>query len=184
MSTATFKLTYEQYLESPETKQRYEIVDGVMEFMSPGPNVKHQSTIVNLLRDLDSFVRRKKLGRVLVAPCDILISRKPLRTRQPDLFYVSRARKGILKDQVEGAPDVVVEILSPGNRARHIQAKLEDYAGLGVPECWIVAPAAKTLEVLRLESGAYRSAGVCSPGSRVSSTALSGFIFPAGVFEE
>ncbi len=183
MSTVTGKLTYETYLELPETKQRYDIVDGVLQFMSPAPTVKHQSTIGRLHLALAPFVHERDLGEVYLSPCDIIISRKPLRTRQPDLFYVSKARFGILRDQVEGAPDLVVEILSPGNTAKHVQAKLEDYARLGVPECWILAPKSKTLEVLFLANGKYRSAGSCSPGNPVPSRALPGFVLPAEVFE-
>ena len=183
MSTVTMKLTYEAYLELPEIKQRYDIVDGMLEFMSPGPTYSHQKILGNFYWAMRRFVEKRKLGEVCLAPCDILISRKPLRTRQPDLFFISKARLEIARDQIEGAPDLVVEILSPGNTPKKLQAKLEDYARLGVPEVWVAAPAARTLEVLLLKKGQYLSAGVCSPGSPVSSTALAGFILPAGVFE-
>ncbi len=183
MSTVTGKLTYEDYLKTPETMRRYDIVDGVWHFMSPAPNLRHQEIIGRLFLALAPFVRDRGLGKVYVAPCDIIISRKPLRTRQPDLFYVSKARLEILKNQVEGAPDLVIEILSPGNTARHVQKKLEDYARLGVPECWQLAPAAKTLEVLLLKNGRYRSGGFCSAGNPVPSPALPGFVLPADVFE-
>ena len=183
MSTATVKLTYEDYLKLPETKQRYDIVNGVLRFMSPAPNLRHQKIILQLALALAPFVRNRGLGEVYIAPCDIIISRRPLRTRQPDLFYVSKARVEILKDQVEGAPDLVIEILSPGNTAKHVQQKVEDYARLGVPECWQLAPAASTLEVLLLESGGYRSGGICSAGNPVPSKALPGFTRPADVFE-
>lgn len=183
MATATHKLTYRQYLESPEIKQRYEIVDGVMELMSPAPNVPHQRTVFRFAMALQQFVKAGDLGEVIISPWDIIISRKPLRTRQPDLFFVSHARQEILKNQVEGPPDVVVEILSPGNTPKKVQAKLEDYARLGIPECWILAATAKTLEVLELAEGTYRSAGVCSPGSPVNSKVLRGFTFPTSLFD-
>jgi Uma2 family endonuclease len=183
MGAVTTRLTYEAYLELPEIKQRYDIVDGVLEYMSPSPTLYHQRVLRSLFLALHRFVERGKLGEVYFAPLDIIISKKPLRTRQADLLFISNARLSIGKDQIEGPPDVVVEVLSPGNAPKKLQAKLEDYASLGVPEVWVAAPAAKTLEVSRLTKGKYRSAGICSAGSPVNTEILSGFILPQGVFD-
>lgn len=182
MGAVTTRLTYEAYLELPEIKRRYDIVDGVLEYMSPAPTLSHQRASRDLFVPLDSFVVRGQLGEVLFAPWDIIISRRPLRTRQPDLMFIPKSRLSICKDQIEGPPDVVVEILSPGLAPKKLQAKLQDYASLGVPEVWVAAPAAKTLEVSRLAKSKYRSAGICSAGSPVNTEILSGFILPADVF--
>ena len=113
----------------------------------------------------------------------MLISRRPLRTRQPDLCFISHARIGIAKDQIEGAPDLVVEILSPGNTRRKVSEKLDDYARVGVPEVWVANPKSKTLDIQVLSEDKYRSVSVCSAGQRVPSKVLPGFLLPAGAFE-
>ena len=182
MGAETTRLTYEAYLELPETKRRYDTVDGVLEYRSPSPTQSHQRVLGNLFLALHSFVDQGKLGEVYLAPLDIIISKRPLQTRQPDLMFISRARVDLSKDQIETPPDVVIEILSPANTPKKLQAKLDDYASLGVPEVWVAAPAAETLEVSRLERGKYRSAGICSAGSPVNTEVLSGFILPKDVF--
>ncbi|MCI0529774.1 MAG: Uma2 family endonuclease, partial [Nitrospira sp.] len=84
MSMETKRLTYEEFLELPEIKGRYEVVDGELIYMTPGPTPKHQFNSRNLFRWLDRFVVSHELGEVLYAPLDVLVQQKPLRTRQPD----------------------------------------------------------------------------------------------------
>ena len=156
------KLTYEAWLALPETKQRYEIADGVL-MMPPAPTPDHQWLILELSVLLRDFVNERGLGVVLAAPVDLLIQREPLRTRQPDILYLSAQRTGIKgRDELRGLqyleipPDLVVEVLSPSNTRRDIESKLEDYRGIGVNECWLVNPEAETVEVRNLlaEGGA------------------------------
>ncbi|MCH8282412.1 MAG: Uma2 family endonuclease, partial [Chloroflexi bacterium] len=147
MSTQTQRLTYEEYLKGPEIKARYDIVDGVM-IMAPAPSVNHQQVLGNLYTHLRLFILAQALGKVLFAPLDVVIQREPLRTRQPDLLFVSNERSEILGQMVEGAPDLVVEVLSPSNSRADVEAKLADYGGLGVRECWLVSPEGITVEVL------------------------------------
>ena len=149
------KLSYEEYLATPEINLRYEIIDGEM-IMSPAPTFNHQWIMQNIVYALGPFVRKKRLGAVVAAPCDILIRRAPLRTRQPDVFYISfeRSDKTISELRkmavLEIAPDLAVEILSPSDRRGVLKAKLDDYIKIGVRECWVVRPKAETVEVIRL----------------------------------
>lgn len=166
MSTKAKGLTYEAYLALPETKQRYEIVDGVLS-MAPAPTPDHQWLMQEFFVRLKSFVEERYLGVVLVAPVDLLIQRQPLRTRQPDILYLSTERTGIGgRDQLRGlqfleiAPDLVVEVLSPSNTRRDIEDKLEDYRRIGVMEAWLVSPEAETVEVLRLSAQEIVTAGI------------------------
>src|SRR5258706_1489258 len=175
LGAVTTRLTYEAYLELPDIKRRYDIVDGVLEYMSPSPDYSHQKTSRSLFLALNAFVTKKRLGEIIYAPLDVIVSRTPLRTRQPDLMFVSKHQRGIIRAQIEGPPDIVIEILSAANTPKKLQAKLEDYARLGIPEVWVAAPIAKTLEVSRLAKGKYRSAGICSAGSPVNTEILSGF---------
>jgi Uma2 family endonuclease len=109
--TVDFKhLTYEAYLALPEVKARYSIVDGEL-VTAASPTPEHQTVVVELSSTLNSFVREHRLGRVFVAPLDIIIQRDPLRTRQPDVMFIGNARRYIIGLQViEGGPDLVIEV--------------------------------------------------------------------------
>src|SRR5688572_9797549 len=124
--TADLKhLTYDMYLALLEMKHRYSIVDGEL-VMAASPTPDHQTVVQEAFVKLDFFVREHRLGRVFLAPLDIVIRRDPLRTRQPDLMFISNARRYIIGRQViEGGPDLVIEILSPSNTRRELQAKLQ-----------------------------------------------------------
>jgi Uma2 family endonuclease len=177
MTLQTRRLTYEEYLKSPEIKQRYEIVDGQL-IMAPSPTLEHQTILRQVFRQLDQFVTEHQLGQVWFAPLDIVIQREPLRTRQPDLLFVSNERAGILRDIVEGPPDLVVEILSPANTRIDLEEELADYGGLGVNECWLVSPEARSVEVLRLEGGKWTRISIYGLGDQVLSQVLSGLALP------
>lgn len=177
MTLQTRQLTYEEYLKLPEMKARYDIVDGEL-IMSPSPNIQHQRILRQLFRMLDPFVTEHQLGEVLFAPLDILVQREPLRTRQPDLLFVSNERVGILREIIEGAPDLVVEVLSPSNTRADIESKLADYARIGVRECWLVSPEAHTVEVLALRDGSWKRIALCGLGDQVRSNVLAGLAVP------
>ncbi|MCH9010702.1 MAG: Uma2 family endonuclease, partial [Chloroflexi bacterium] len=128
MTTETRRMTYEEYLEGSEIKGRYDIVDGVL-IKAPSPTRKHQEILGQLYHLLRNFLDETRLGSAFIAPLDVIVEREPLKTRQPDLLFVSNARSEVLQDIVEGAPDLVVEILSPSNSRADIQGKLDDYRG-------------------------------------------------------
>jgi Uma2 family endonuclease len=160
MAVETKTISYDEYLAMPETNQPCEVIDGEM-IMSPAPTTEHQWIIGNILDALRAFVKKRKLGVVLVSPVDVIIRRAPLRTRQPDILYLSAERSGIkgraelrALPVLEIAPDLAVEVLSPSDTRRAITGKLRDYQIIGVRECWLVSPEAETVEVLRLSSAA------------------------------
>ena len=177
MTLQTQRLTYEEYLKGPEINTRYDIVDGVM-IMTPGPTTQHQRILGQLYVRLRQFVSEQQLGEVFFAPLDILVQREPLRTRQPDLLFVSNERAVILGQIVEGAPDLVAEILSPSNSRADVEAKLADYAVLGVRECWLVSPEARSVEVLGLKEGSWARVGMRGIGDQVDSVVLAGLVLP------
>ena len=177
---STKLLTYEDYLRTPEMMKRFEIIDGVLEFMTPAPTKKHQVCLGDLYVVMKAAA--KGHGEVFLAPFDVLISRQPLRTRQPDLFFVRSERLDIVKDQVQEGPDVVVEIISPSNRRKAVLEKLSDYARIGVRECWMVNLDSRTLEVWRNEKGIFRPAATFRPGQKVRSKVFPPFVLPAAVF--
>ena len=171
MCTQTHRLTYEEYLKTPEIKARFDIVDGVMT-IAPTPTVAHQRILGNLFWKLDQFVSEQQVGEVLFAPVDVIVQRDPLRTRQPDLLFVSNERASILGDQVDGGLDLVVEILSPSNSRSDLEAKLSDYATLRVSECWLVSPEARSVEILGLTEGSWVRLGISGLGELVRSRVL------------
>ena len=173
MTTQTQRLTYEEYLVSPEIKARYDIVDGEI-IMPPSPSLEHQTILLRLVLLVHQFASENQLGQVRFAPLDVVIQREPLRTRQPDLLFVSNERAGILGQVIEGAPDLVVEVLSPANTRSDIAGKLEDYATLGVGECWLVSPEARSVEVLELGQGQWQRLGIFGLGDQVQSQVLAG----------
>ena len=184
MSTQAKKLTFDAWQVLTETKQRYEIVDGVL-LMPPAPTADHQWIMFEISVRLRSFVNERDLGVVLPAPVDLLIQREPLRTRQPDILYLSAERTGIKgRADLQGLqfleipPDLVVEVLSPSNTRRDIEGKLEDYRQVGVRECWLVNPEGETIEVLRLSLEETATEATFSVDETLRSEVLRGFSLP------
>ncbi|MBI4552846.1 MAG: Uma2 family endonuclease [Candidatus Latescibacteria bacterium] len=172
------RMTYEEYLASPETVQRYDIIDGEM-IMSPAPTSDHQWISFRIARALQDHVEPHKLGVVLYAPVDVLIRRDPLRVRQPDVLFLSAARTGITGREglrqmpiITVPPDLVVEILSPTETRLDIEEKLADYRSIGVLESWLVSPETQTVEVLRLSSEKMETVAVFGMGQSVRSEVL------------
>jgi Uma2 family endonuclease len=165
-------LTYADYLSLPEIKARYSIIDGEL-VMAASPTPDHQTVQLELAVILVPFVREHRLGRMFVAPLDIVIRREPLRTRQPDLMFISNARRYIIGRQViEGGPDLVIEILSPSNTRRELEEKLQDYQVIGVREAWIIAPQGQTVEVLQLSPEHIERLGLYGLGDTIVSRVL------------
>jgi len=147
MQTA-IKFNYQDYLQLPENK-RYEIIDGDL-FMVPSPNEAHQRFLVTLTNIMVNYVRKNKLGSIYCAPFDVLFSEEDI--VQPDIIFVSNEnRKIITKDNIKGAPDLLVEILSPGTSKRDLGIKKKLYAKKGVREYWIVDPERETVDVFKLK---------------------------------
>jgi len=153
MQTA-IKFNYQDYLQLPEDK-RYEIIDGDL-FMVPSPNERHQHILSNIFYVLFGYVRKNKLGTVYCAPFDILFSEEDI--VQPDIIFVSNKNKKIItKDNIQGAPDLLVEILSPSTSKRDIGIKKKLYARHGVREYWIVDPEREMVDVFRLKGREFES---------------------------
>ena len=165
-------LTYDVYLAMPEMMARYSIIDGEL-VMDGAPSPAHQTVLLELSLKLAPFVRERQLGRVFPAPLDIVVRREPLRTRQPDLMFISDKRRSIIGLQViEGGPDLVVEVLSPTNTRQELQEKLRDYQTIGVREAWIISPQAQTVEVLQLSPERIERSGLYGLGDTIVSQVL------------
>ena len=168
------KLTYEDYAKTPDD-ERWELIDGEL-FRMPSPNVAHQRTSMQLLLRVARFVDERDLGIVLHLPMDVVLSDTD--TVEPDLLFISRERMGIVtRLNIQGAPDLVVEIHSPATAQRDLTAKRELYARHGVKEYWPINPDTRTVTVLLLDNGDFVETGVYREGDTVTSPTLEGFSF-------
>ncbi len=166
--------TYAEYLKLDDDR-RYEIIAGEL-VMAPAPSLGHQRVSRDLEHRLINFVAKHKAGEVLDAPVDVILS--PSVVVQPDLVFISNERSSICQERgVFGAPDLVVEIISPGSLARDRHSKLKLYRKHGVKEYWLVDPSSQSVEVLVLnEEGEYDLHSSASGGrGRVKSLVLAGF---------
>lgn len=162
--------TYADYAAIPDDGKRYEVVDGVL-YMTPAPNLGHQASNVRFSSFFLTHVEFTGLGRVFSAPCDVELATHVV--VQPDVVVVLKDNLSILTPKrIIGAPDLVIEIASPGTAGYDRRTKQDAYARAGVREYWIADPYARTIEVLRLEQGVYRSAGVFESEEMLSSMVL------------
>ncbi len=143
------KLTFEQFRQLPSDGKRYELVRGGVH-VTPAPATRHQAILQNLSGNLWSHVIKNHLGEVWTAPLDVRLGEDT--ALQPDLIFISNARAGIIQENwIAGAPNLIVEVLSPSTAAYDRATKLPVYADAGVPEVWLIDSRANTVEVLKLQ---------------------------------
>lgn len=155
MSVPTRLMTYDELLALPDLGERYELIDGVL-IVPPASSWMHADVVAELLVILRAHVRtRHRGGKVLTAPVDFRFS--DLRVLQPDIVYISPERRHLLtKDRaISGAPDLVVEVLSPFNRRHDLEVKFAIYEQEGVHEYWIVDRDLESLTVLVVQAGRF-----------------------------
>jgi len=173
---AALKFTYADYALLPEDR-RYEVIDGELS-MTPAPTPSHQDVVLELVARLRAFVTARRLGRVVLSPCDVVLSKYDI--LQPDVFFVASDREAIVGEKyIEGAPDLVVEVLSPSTESRDREIKAKRYAAFGVREMWLVDPMQRAIEVFVNSGGGFRPEGRFVANDLVRSTVLPGLEFPA-----
>ena len=169
---AKAKYTYEDYLNTPEG-ERYELLDGELVLVA-SPNEEHQLAGVKLVSLMHPYVTTRELGWVFHAPFYIVFS--DTEVVQPDLMFIFEEREHIrTAANVQGAPDMVVEILSPSSSRREWKYKRGLYAKYGVKEYWIVDPVNRIVSAMLLRDGVLEIAGAYVEGDTLSSAALEGF---------
>ena len=143
--------TYEDYVRLPDDGRRYEVIRGFL-YVSPAPSLPHQYTVGQLVYFFIAFVRERQLGVVLGAPFDIRLPERLGDPVQPDILFIRRENQPDGDaPRFDGVPDLVVEVLSPGNWRYDRNTKLSAYRDAGIPETWLVDPAARTVEVFVLD---------------------------------
>ena len=148
------KLTYDDFLLFPDDGKRHELIDGE-HYVTPSPNTKHQRVSGNLYFLMRAWLEEHPIGQVFYAPFDVVFSRFDV--VEPDLLYVSneRMKEIVTAQHVTGAPDIVVEIGSPGTRKRDETIKRRLYERSGVSEYWVLDPDLDVVRVYRREGAAF-----------------------------
>jgi len=175
MLNTNLKFTYEDYVLMPEGK-RYEIVEGEL-YMVPAPTTTHQRISRKLEEMLSRFVEERKLGEVFDAPIDVVFSETDI--VQPDIIFISNENKNIIKEEnIKGAPDLIIEILSPSSAQRDKIIKKKLYARNGVKEYWLVEPQKKTIEAMVLAKRGYETFKVFSDKEVLTTRLIKGLQIP------
>ena len=166
MSSGPALLTYRDYVALPDDGRRYEVHDGALS-VTPAPGTRHQRVSANLFEVLRWHVTRRRLGEVLYAPLDVILSETTV--LQPDLVYLDQIRRGLATERgIEGPPTLVVEILSASTATIDRVTKPHLYARYGVPYLWLVDPEVRSVEAFALEAGRYVLRGLASGTATVS----------------
>ena len=165
--------TYADYCRLDDD-QRVEVLEGELSPMYPGPDLGHQDTVGALYTRMKVHSDAGHLGRVVIAPFDVILDDRNV--VQPDVIFVSKGRQEILKERgVFGAPDLVVEVISPSSLSRDRNRKRKLYARFGIREFWIVDRRNESIEVFVLRQGEYELHSFAAEKGLVKSSVLKGF---------
>ncbi len=165
----TTRMTYEDYVLLPNDGRRYEILDGEL-YVNPAPVPRHQIIVGNIY-----FALRSKLGdcHVICSPIDVVFANDSV--TQPDVIAIKSERRSIIGEKnIQGAPNLVVEVLSEGTRQMDEIVKRKLYERFGVDEYWIVDPERELVKIHRREGTAFAGATEIRGGA-ITSPQFTGF---------
>ena len=143
-------LTTAEYLQTAESLRVQELIYGRLR-VEESPHFRHQNLLLELAVLMRVFVGQHKLGVVCIAPQDVILDPARALILQPDLMFISKHRQEIISDHIWGAPDLVVEVMSPHPRIGKLDERLGHFTQHGVKECWLVHQLSREIEVLRLQ---------------------------------
>jgi Uma2 family endonuclease len=172
--------TYEDYKSLPESEtRRYELLGGEL-VMVPAPLTYHQRLSRNLEDFVWDFVKDNNLGEVFSAPIDVVLSSSGKEdVVQPDILFVTKDRLAIIqREEIRGAPDLIVEIFSPSTAERDRTYKKRLYARNRVKELWLVDPDEKTIDVCKWSHRGFQSVALYTRKARLTSPLLPGLVIP------
>lgn len=168
-------MTVEEYFTKTETTLKpMELIYGAVR-VADSPMPRHQSAVAELFRALDPHVRSRQLGRIWLSPLDVVLNERRALIVQPDLFFVSNERAWLVTDRVRGAPDLVIEVLSPNPRIGKIGERVTWFAENGVRECWLVHQDQRSCTVIRFRDGREAMRTVFERHQAVDSAVLPDF---------
>ncbi|MBI4443603.1 MAG: Uma2 family endonuclease [Acidobacteria bacterium] len=165
-------MTYDLYCLLPDDGKQYEVIDGEL-FITPAPKPRHQKIVLRLAKELSDFVMKNSLGEVFVAPVDVILDQYTV--LEPDVLFIRQHRLEIVKEEaIEGAPDLVVEVLSPSTFYKDLRKKMTAYSQFGVQEYWIADSETQTIEIYTRRDDKLQLAQKFSSGETVASALLPG----------
>lgn len=175
-------MTTAEYFQTPETVLPQELAFGQLR-VADSPSVSHQRVLRELVMALIPFVQDRQLGELLFAPMDVVLDFEADLVVQPDALFVAKERNEIVTDKVFGAPDLVIEILSPNPRIGKLSERLEWFSRYGVRECWLARLPQKQISVLTLAPQGVVTEETFSRAERVRSNVLEGLeLTPLQIF--
>jgi len=170
------RLTYEDFCLLPEDGKRREIIEGEL-FVTPSPLTAHQRAVMRLSVFLWQFVDEHELGEVFAAPFDVVFS--DFDVVEPDLLYISKERGSVLtRKNVQGAPDLVVEVLSESTARVDRSIKLKLYGRFGVQEYWIIDVDGPSADIYRRGPEGLELAVRLTANDSLTSALFPGFSLP------
>ncbi|TYO96473.1 Uma2 family endonuclease [Desulfallas thermosapovorans] len=162
--------TVEDYMKMDDGR-RYELIGGEL-FVVPSPRPKHQKVSGRIFYQFENFLRNNNLGEVFHAPIDIVLGKHIV---QPDVIFIAKERLDIIGElNIQSAPDLVVEVLSPSTAAHDKKKKSQLYLKHGVKEYWLVDPDAKIVDVFKAGEQEWRWVGTFDQDDILNSTLLPG----------
>lgn len=172
--------TIEDYATLPEGAP-FELINGKLTFMA-SPNSTHQDISMNLSALLHFHAKKNKLGKVFAAPMDVYFDKTNV--YQPDVLFITEKRKDIIHKFIQGAPDLIVEIVSPSSQKKDELEKLAAYGKFGVQEYWLIHPEKETITVFFNEDGEMKQREVLEKMGILRSVVVEGFeLEVANIFE-
>jgi len=168
MMNRNVRYTVQDYMNLPESEEkRHELLEGEI-YVVPSPNTIHQAIVRKISRAFEDYVLSRGMGTIFFAPLDVVLSNEDV--VQPDILFVSTERTSIITEQnIQGAPDIVLEVLSRATASRDRTLKRARYARFGVREYWIVDPQTKTIEILTASETGFDTYRVFPIGTAASS---------------
>jgi Uma2 family endonuclease len=166
-------ITAQEYFQMREGPPYYQLIEGEL-YMSPSPHWRHQEIALNIAHIIKSYLDTHDIGRVFVAPMDVVLNQTNV--YQPDVLYFHRRRNLLGRRAIEGAPDFVVEVLSDST-ARMDELKRKIYAQNGVQELWFVDPESKRVEIYHLQKSVDEPAATFSASDSFTSNVFPGLTF-------
>jgi Uma2 family endonuclease len=174
VAPAPAHMTVDEYFRTPVTLKPMELIYGVLR-VNESPAVCHQSAVAQLFLALHRHVRGRGLGQVWLSPLDVVLDHDRALIMQPDLFFVSRERSWIVGHRICGAPDLVIEVLSPHPRIGKTDERVRLFAQHGVRECWLVHQDKQKIVVLDFENGRVPRQRIHGTADPVASRVLPDF---------
>ena len=167
-------LSTAEYLQTAESLRVQELFYGKLR-VEESPHFRHQNLLLELAVLMRVFVGQYRLGTVCIAPQDVILDPARALILQPDLMFIAKARQEIISDHIWGAPDLVVEVMSPHPRIGKLDERIRCFAQYGVKECWLIHQLSREIEVLNFAVNDENARRTYRGVQRIESTVLPEF---------